>query len=396
MAGETIPPPEYAQRGWSTVALGGVMPTPEQLQQMQKGNYVLLARDNQFTQVPADKIKLPMDPCGHVQRLGLFVGPNDTIYAAQCSVLSKSTDGGKTWTHLRRETSGDQIPENHFMNVRVLRDGTWIRGRSTQEGEIVFSTSADDGKMWKEISRIGKDLGTKDLRLGDIEVLRDGTVVVPLTAVYWKGGESAGLDMNAWEVVKSLFYRSTDRGKTFSKPSTIGEWGHEINVSELPSGRLLAVIRYQRVELPGDPPDIFVSTAAKRHNHRFPYKHVFAADSTDGGKTWSPMRQVTTECGQCHGQGVGLTNSRAVVAYDHRYPRPMSGARAVVSDDEGKTWRDEVYYLSNAPIAGFARTITLDGEQMLTLTGTFSGPTEEFDSATGGTQFYVIRWSLAD
>ena len=74
----------------------------------------------------------------------------------------------------------------------------------------------------------------------------------------------------------------------------------------------------------------------------------------------------------------------------------MSSARAVVSDDEGKTWRDEVYYLSNAPIAGFARTITLDGEEMLTLTGTFSGPTEEFDSATGGTQFYVIRWSLAD
>ena len=186
VAGETIPPPQYAQRGWSTVALGGVLPTPEQLQQMQKGNYVLLARDNQFTQVPAEKIKLPMDPCGHVQRLGLFVGPNDTIYAAQCSVLSKSTDGGKTWTHLRRETSGDEIPENHIMDVRVLRDGTWIRGRSTQEGEIVFFTSDDNGKTWKKISRIGKDLGTTDLRLGGIEVLRDGTVVVPLTAVYWK------------------------------------------------------------------------------------------------------------------------------------------------------------------------------------------------------------------
>ena len=30
-AQEEIPPPQYAQRGWSTVALGGVLPTAEQL-----------------------------------------------------------------------------------------------------------------------------------------------------------------------------------------------------------------------------------------------------------------------------------------------------------------------------------------------------------------------------
>ena len=96
IAEEEIPPPEYAQRGWSTVALGGVLPAAEQLKQMQEGDYVLRAVDNQLIKVPAQKTELPLDPCGHVQRLALFVGPNNTVYATQCSVMSKSTDGGKT------------------------------------------------------------------------------------------------------------------------------------------------------------------------------------------------------------------------------------------------------------------------------------------------------------
>ena len=216
----------------------------------------------------------------------------------------------------------------------------------------------------------------------------------PVTAVYRKEEED-GSDMN-WKAVKSLFYRSTDNGKTFLVPSIIGEWGHELNLSELPSGRLLAVIRYQRPRLPSDPANILVLTGAQRHNHSFPYKHVFVADSTDGGKSWSPIRQLTTECGQCHGQGVGLSQGRVVVVYDHRYPRQMAGARAVVSDDEGKSWRDEVYYLSNAVVAGFARTITLDGHQMLTLTGTYSGEIRGWESSTGASHFSVISWRLPE
>ena len=137
-------------------------------------------------------------------------------------------------------------------------------------------------------------------------------------------------------------------------------------------------------------------TGAKRWNHSFPYKHVFVADSIDGGKTWSRNRQVATECGQCHGAAVGLRNKRVVMVYDHRYPRPMSSARAVVSNDEGQTWRNEVYYLSNGLVAGFARTITLDGEEMLTLTGSYYREKLGWNDVTGNTQFHIIRWRLQD
>jgi hypothetical protein len=73
----------------------------------------------------------------------------------------------------------------------------------------------------------------------------------------------------------------------------------------------------------------------------------------------------------------------------------MSSARAVVSDDEGQTWRDEVYYLSNGHAAGFARTISLDGEEMLTLTGSYYGENKlKWHDLTGNTRFHIIRWRL--
>ena len=379
---ETKHAPVYAEPDWSTIAMAGVRVNPGQLREMQRGDYLLHAKEGRLRRVPVEKIPLPEDPCGHVQRLALFRGPDGTLYAAQCSVLSRSADGGESWSHLRSEGSND------FMQMRVLADGTWIQGRTEGPGYVAFYTSHDEGSTWKEISRIGEDLGTSDVRLSSLEVLRDGTLAVPVTAVYSENGE--------WKRVDSLFYRSTDGGRTFAPPTKIGEWGHEINVAELPSGRLLAVIRYQRPQLPSDPPNVLEITGAKRWNHSFPYKHVFVSDSTDGGKTWSPMRQVTTECGQCHGAAVGLENNRVAMLFDHRYPRAMSGARAVISDDEGRTWREEVYYLSNGLVAGFARTITLDGTEMLTLTGSYYGEKLGWDDVIGKTQFHVIRWRLQD
>ena len=387
-AEQTGQAPVYAKADWSTIAMGGVAVQPEQLRAMQHGDYILHAKAGQLHKVGVQKTRLPLDPCGHVQRLELFFGPDRTLYAAQCSVLSQSRDGGRTWTHLRRATTGNEVPENHFMQMRVLPDGTWVRGRSVKPGRVAFSSSSDRGRSWNEISRIGQRLATPDVRLGSLEVLPDGVLLAAVTAVYSEGKE--------WTDVRSLCYRSEDGGKTFLDPTAIGHWGHEINLAPLPSGRIVAAIRYQRPLLPSDPPNILERTGAQRWNHSIPYKHVFFAGSLDGGKTWSRNRQVTSECGQCHGAAVGLRNKRVVLVHDHRYPRPMSSARAMISDDEGQSWRDEVYYLSNGLVAGFARTVTLDGEQMLTLTGSYYGEKIGWDDVIGQTQFHIVRWQLQD
>jgi len=396
----------YAGKDWSTTNMGGVEATPAQLKAMQMGDYVLHAKNGQLIEVPVTKIPLPMDPCGHVQRLALFVGADNTIYAAQCSILSKSTDGGFTWSHLRSPTQKGQVPDLHFMNMRVRADGTWIRARNNGPGAILMETSIDEGHTWKQISQIGHGTDSPELHMSSLEVLRNGDVIVIIGTLEWKKvGRIPGV--NGWKKSEAFFYRSRDGGRTFSDPfpTSIGQWIGEINVAELPSGRLLSVNRHQRPQLPHDPPNIIDITGARKiwetmalsdWGPAYPYKHVFVADSTDGGGSWSSMRQVTTEFGQCHAAGVGLQNGRVVVIHDHRYPRSMASARAVVSDDEGQTWCDEVYYLAHGSAAGYARTISLDGQEMLTMAGSYYGEIGSWHDHTGNTQFNIIRWRLND
>jgi len=138
----------------------------------------------------------------------------------------------------------------------------------------------------------------------------------------------------------------------------------------------------------GDPPEVFARKG-------WAWKHIFVADSEDAGKTWSPSRQVATETGQCHGAPVGLTGGRAVLIHDERRDA-VSGARALVSDDEGKTWNDEVYYLTHGDAAGYARSVSFDGEEILTMTGSFYGDSFSWSNLIGNSRQYIIRWRLED
>ena len=129
----------------------------------------------------------------------------------------------------------------------------------------------------------------------------------------------------------------------------LGEWCCEVNVFPLPTGRLVAAMRYQRPLLPDDPDDLLERTGASTVGADNPYKHVAVTHSDDRGRTWTPPRQVATVFGQCYGSGVGLLRNRAVVTTDYRYPRDMGSGRALVSLDGGETWQDEVYYLTHGP-----------------------------------------------
>ena len=81
----------------STDDLAGVSVTPDQLQAMHRGDYILHARDGKLTEVPCEKIKLPLDPMSHNhQQLGLNAAPDGTLYATIRTQVSKSIDGGKT------------------------------------------------------------------------------------------------------------------------------------------------------------------------------------------------------------------------------------------------------------------------------------------------------------
>ena len=349
----------------STENMGGVTVTEQQLREMQAGDFILHARNGKLEKVPVEKIRLPLDPKAHYQGLSLIKSPEGVIYASQATIMSKSTDGGKTWEHLERDVQ---------RHLQFTKDGKLLCIRYDNEPSekppTVWS-SEDEGLTWEQLGEINV-APFKTTGVGESMIcLRDGTLVVPIK----------NMVKSFYEHPNPLYaFRSTDNGRGFPQRSLIGDWcTAETNLTELPSGRLLAVIRYQ----PG-PPDRPETN-----------KTVFLADSADGGATWTNLRQLTTVGGQCHGAAIGLSNKRVVVAHDHRYPRSLATGRAMVSHDEGQTWEDEVYYLIHGNSAGYPRHLTLDGEEILTLVGQCYGDVEKgWDSQIGNSHFVFIRWKL--
>jgi hypothetical protein len=201
----------------------------------------------------------------------------------------------------------------------------------------------------------------------------------------------------------SLFvYYSMDEGASWQGPAKICDWGSEGGIASMASGKLLAAIRFQRPSLPDDPPDLIEKTGrwnkeASGKLPSFPYKHVFLADSEDRGRSWQNVRQLTTAFGQCHGFPAALSDGTAIVIYDHRYPRELSTGRAMVSPDEGKTWKDEVYYAYyGLGVSGYNQSLVLEDDLILTVAGTSDElkAAEVWDGATGKSDIWAIRWKL--
>lgn len=369
----------------NTEALGGTTATPEELAAMQKDNYILHARGGELARVPVEKIRLPRDPEGHVQRLCLVAAPDGTLYAAQHTLLSKSTDGGRTWKHFERDPAlfGG-------WRLQFAEDGTMLNIAGNPPHAIY--ASRNEGETWEQIGQLDVPPGGTTEIGFSVTRLSDGSLLLPL--LHRQAQTSADHTKVLSGANTCYTCRSVDGGRTFPDHSLLGDWCHEANIVPLPSGPLLAIVRFQRGYLPDDPPDLGERTGASALKSGFPYKHVFLSDSMDEGRTWTQPRQLTTLFGQCYGAGVGLSRNRVVAIHDHRYPREVAGARAMVSNDQGQTWKDEVYYLNHGQAAGYAATVSLDGEEMLTLAGSAYGNVDAWENCIGNTDFALIRWRL--
>ena len=349
----------------STENMGGVVVTPSQLSDMQAGDYILHARDGVLNKVPVEKIRLPLDPQAHYQGLNFILTPSGVIYAVQQTIISKSTDGGKSWEHLNRDPSAFGF---RGWLLQANRHGQLINvSQLGEEQSITVWVSDDEGETWEQTSEIDVTPFQKTVAGASLTRLSDGTLLLPIKRRDDPFEEGTN---------PTYVFVSDDDGYTFSNRFFLSDYGNEVNIAELFPGQLLGVIRYQ----PG-PPD-------QPHTN----KTVFLADSVDNGETWTDLRQLTSVHGQCHGAGIGLSNNRAVVAYDHRYPRELGSGRAMVSDDNGKNWHDEVYYLCHGHVAGFPRHISLDGEDILTFIGSCYGDVSKWENATGNSHFCIIRW----
>ncbi len=375
-----------------TGVMGGV-PSPDRgaLAEMHKGQYILHAKAGKITKVPVQKSRLPHDPGGHVQIVDTAVAPDGTIYVSQNTIICKSTDGGRTWTWHKRgpgpagEDSGNPLVHPMVGSFQILNDGTFIKMlKQRGEGPARVMASRDEGRNWKKISEFTAEVPGRKYVCQALSLFR-----LPDDTLLW----SARFDDPTTELrfdADVVMFRSEDGGKTWSRAQKFHKYALEGGIALLPSGRLLAVARYQRPLLPGDPPDLIKKTGGRV----YPYKHIFLLDSNDKGRSWKNFRQLTTAFGQSYGFPAALSDGTVAVVRHNGYNPNRSGL-AMISYDEGQTWQDEAYYMYfGSATAGYANSVVLKDGVILTIAGTtdFGPGRSSWDACIGKSDLTAIRW----
>lgn len=122
--------------------------------------------------------------------------------------------------------------------------------------------------------------------------------------------------------------RSFDGGKTWAVTGVVPEYEgtvpdcyHEPHVVELPSGKLVGMIRVERLK--AENPEAGLINFS-----------LFRTESKDGGKTWT----TATPTGVYGSPPHLIRHSSGTLVCVYGYRRPGFGQRAMISHDDGATW----------------------------------------------------------
>ena len=298
---------------------------------------VVYSKHSAVQQIPAERSVLPWtnDRNWYAEPQATLVVADDDAIHAQMSdghTVMRTTDGGRTW---------DNLQVTRHVNT-VLCDGTFLAVEH-QEGHLQIARSSDCGQAWQDLGRI-EDVPRA--QIGPIEQLRDGSLIIPVGI---GGRQAAGP-----EIVHA--FHSQDLGQTWSAGAPVCPGG-EPQILQLQSGRLLAFCRNNPSIPHNDLQRPFRNEGPWRLWQRFQgirglasyTKRMTLAESDDGGYTWHSQRPATFLLEEMHGAGIQLPDGRVVFLYTHRGPTWRGGERAKVSHDEGRTWRQELYFLTATP-----------------------------------------------
>jgi hypothetical protein len=242
-------------------------------------------------------------------------------------VMSRSTDGGKTWSP--RETIYDTPSDERDPAILCLKDGTVVVSHNTWDSwraspalckkyaeETAHMEKVGWGKYSGSWLMISKDNGRTWTERRKAPIFSPhGPVVGPDGALYWVGEQAR----DGCAVV--TIFRTADLGLTWSEYSTVSyskgygkplawEYWDEPNPIFLPDDKAICTIR---VDLDG---------------------YVRQSYSNDNGKTWSwPKKLPVWGYPQ---QLCRLNDGRILLAYGYR--REPFGIRACLSADGGRTY----------------------------------------------------------
>jgi sialidase-1 len=165
--------------------------------------------------------------------------------------MIRSTDGGITWSARYPTIVNSPHGPAQLSDGRLLYAGKELW---TQEKRIGVCESTDDGQTWKWLSEIPTRPGDSKVAYHELHAVEasDGQLIAHIR------------NENKTDFGQTLQSESTDGGKTWSEPHTIGVWGLPSFLTRLRDGRLLMSYGHRRAPL--------------GNQSRF---------SQDHGKTWS-------------------------------------------------------------------------------------------------------------
>ncbi|MBI84413.1 MAG: hypothetical protein CMJ81_14560 [Planctomycetaceae bacterium] len=391
-----------------TDQMGGVPhPSKNDLVRMHQSGYILRARNGKLSRLNVEKTLLPHDFPMTPQGVQVDLGADNTLFVRLTNKLCKSKDGGRTWTsHLINAPGGYAISQTG--RWKVMSDGTLIcvsviSGEDERAAARVWE-SKDEARSWKPRSKIPLNLNVPqtghpyDARYchRGLERLQDDTLLWFIELREFSR-ERTEQEQKVLKHHALFYFRSKDGGKSWQGPSLMGDWLNEGAATLLPSGRILATVRYQRDRISQDSPDLVKHMGAYFKTPDRPgFKNVFLMNSNDGGSSWTPPRMLTTVYGQTFGYPAALGDGTVVVVHDTRYGPGPPGSRALISRDQGQTWEDEVYYLDSTNFPGsYTASVVLADDTILTIAGSCTDPSIsgfDWENVQDKTDLYSIRW----
>ena len=321
-------------------------------------------------------------------------GPGQQLFTAGMQgQVFHSQDLGKTWSLLGtspafypQPAEGLVVTDSGCSGIGVTEQGTillvwYVRYHDGREHgsqaapglphlheddsyhmETWMTRSCDLGQSWERTAQLDPSPFDAICDQATLLQLSDGRIIVPLRVQAWsRPGRTVSRSENE---LRSIIYCSDDDGRTWSQLSRFPDYSPEPHLLQLPDGEILAYIRYQRVKLPQDPPELaadqrlYAGSGAPTDLGQALFQHSAFSSSTDGGMTWTTPRLITASAQQS-GSLVRLSDDSLIMTFG-RY-----GQRFMLSYDNGHTWGKAVYQLYQC--GQYARSVALDDDTIVTV-----------------------------